>query len=119
MSRDFPSSPVVMTPCFQCRQHGCDSQSGTKIPHLVCGVAKKRLQAEFLRKHKLLFMRKKKKADFQTKPQCNLRGLGWDLETCKLLTNLVALVRDNYGKKLASISYFLFELDKWMMGGTE
>lgn len=49
---------------------------------------------------------KKKKSRFLDQTtDCNLRGLGWGLEICKLLTNSVALVRENYEKKLASISY--------------
>ena len=32
---DFPSGPVVKTPCFQCRQHKFDAWSGTQIPHAL------------------------------------------------------------------------------------
>ena len=30
---DFPGSPVVMTPCFQCRGMSSIPGQGTKIPH--------------------------------------------------------------------------------------
>ena len=33
LSQDFPGSPVVTTPSFQCKGRRFDPWSGTKIPH--------------------------------------------------------------------------------------
>ena len=41
--RDFPSSPVVKTPCFHCRGHGFDPWSGNSDPtHCVMWPDKKK-----------------------------------------------------------------------------
>ena len=39
--KDFPGTPVVKTPCFQCRGVGSIPGQGTKIPHAMQYVAKK------------------------------------------------------------------------------
>ena len=39
---DFPSRPVVKTPCFQCWGHGLDPWSGNLDPHAEwCGQINK------------------------------------------------------------------------------